>query len=530
MLDEGDISEVAMRLAAAGFKKKHSRDFSREDLKEAGLNSGVIKDLLNNQQRRAATVLPLNLTRIREEDLKLEAVVGEGTFSVVWRATWTRTFSVGSVQNEKVTVAVKVSKSASAESSREMLREVAVISGLPHQNILAILGVCDSTPPKVVYEYMTTDLSQQIAKKDMPRHFQLRVLRDVCAGACHLHAHGVIHRDLKPGNVLIREDQVKICDFGSSKDVQFTSQKMSMTGTFDYMAPEVLAKKPAGKPADVWAFGILMFECLTGDVPSSTELDKLTAQLRESQCLPQLIDIFAQCHVAAPEKRPTMANVYLQLQSLLMQDAQDSQRLKEELRIAEAQDLETYRAVWAQYAVLRHTPQLLAHVKELAASKPHSALQPSTVKNLESLLALADSAASRLHQHMCDLVESNGGTYIRALRKSEHRTSQKVEEEYKGDFRRMLDLERATGGFEDPEKFLQCVKKLNSKAKLIKLVRVKDRLNNPLDSGYRDVLLNVADPKTGFVGELQLNFTKIAQIKSQTHRFYEMTRVMVLGA
>ena len=62
----------------------------------------------------------------------------------------------------------------------------------------------------------------------------------------------------------------------------------------------------------------------------------------------------------------------------------------------------------------------------------------------------------------------------------------------------------------------------------MRVLRCKDRLNCPLASGYRDILLNVREEQSGFVAELQLNFHKIAQIKSQSHRFYELMRVMKL--
>jgi len=61
---------------------------------------------------------------------------------------------------------------------------------------------------------------------------------------------------------------------------------------------------------------------------------------------------------------------------------------------------------------------------------------------------------------------------------------------------------------------------------LLRVLRCKDRLNSPKSSGYRDILLNVCDVESGFVAELQLNFVKIAQINCQSHRFYELIRVM----
>jgi len=175
--------------------------------------------------------------------------------------------------------------------SDELARDLAVISGLPHQNILTLHGVCEPSNPssggqgvKIVYEFMSTDLSkllrnsQSQAAQDQLQVSQLlatplllRVLRDISAGLAHLHAHGVVHRDVKPANVLLRGEQhelVRLCDFGSSRDLQSSLQKMSVAGTLAYMAPEVLDESSSGKPIDVWSFGVLLFECVTGRVCS----------------------------------------------------------------------------------------------------------------------------------------------------------------------------------------------------------------------------------------------------------------------
>lgn len=121
------------------------------------------------------------------------------------------------------------------------------------------------------------------------------------------------------------------------------------------------------------------------------------------------------------------------------------------------------------------------------------------------------------------------------------RCVEKVMKEYGGDFSKLLDLERATGLFEQAEDMLRCLRRVqeepssslssssaSSSSSTMRVLRCKDRLNKPLDSGYRDILLNVCEVQSGFVAELQLNFHKIAQIKSQSHRFYELVRVMEL--
>jgi len=265
-------------------------------------------------------------------------------------------------------------------------RELDVITRLPHQNILTLHGVCE---PKgggqgqlmLVYELMSSNLAKLLqdaaaARKHNPNrhtepcsssspllatHVLLRVLRDVSAGLTHLHAHQVIHRDVKPANVLLRGELVKLCDFGSSKDFERT-MKQTVTGTVDYMAPELLDKKPANKSADVWSFGVLMFECVVGKVCGrSATKEELVAELLQAGCLPEIATLCAECHQQEPSKRPLMSSIHNRLQQLVMQDASDSQqRLKEDLKRAEIQDRNTYDETWKQYCGSQsHSLQLL---------------------------------------------------------------------------------------------------------------------------------------------------------------------------
>jgi len=162
---------------------------------------------------------------------------------------------------------------------------------------------------------------------------------------------------------------------------------------------------------------------------------------------------------------------------------------------------------------------------------------------MDELEQLASSRlCGRLHAHLKALVEDSGGTYLCAPRKSYERCVQKVKQEYLGDYSKLLDLERATGLFEQAEDMLRCLQNVrgehnsssfltsspSSSAISIRVLRCKDRVNKPLPSGYRDILINLCDVESGFVMELQLNFHKIAQIKSQSHRFYELIRIMDL--
>jgi len=92
-------------------------------------------------------------------------------------------------------------------------------------------------------------------------------------------------------------------------------------------------------------------------------MDELTQELSQAGCLPSLVELFVECHQKDPTKRPLMSAIHSRLQKLVMQDARDSQRLREELKRAQAQDRDTYESTWnASYANQPHLRELLDYV------------------------------------------------------------------------------------------------------------------------------------------------------------------------
>jgi len=223
-----------------------------------------------------------------------------------------------------------------------------------------------------------------------------------------------------------------------------------------------------------------------------------------------------------------MEAVANKLAKLLVQDAMDSDKLKAELNVALTQDRETYSEAWSFYEPrlegLSNSIVSFAHSFGGEVRQPFAA--PGSV---EQLKALAAQCSTSLHESLEHLVVSSGGTYQRGPEKTEHRIKQKVTSDYRGDYSRLLDVERGMGLFGKPQEFSTCLNEL-PKLPDIEIARVKDRLTVPLDSGYRDLLVNVRVKSSGFVAELQLTFTKVAEIKSQTHRLYELSRQMILSA
>ncbi|MBD3236639.1 MAG: protein kinase, partial [Candidatus Eisenbacteria bacterium] len=203
---------------------------------------------------------------------EIRAKLGEGGFGTVYHA-----FDRGPLQRD---VALKTIKSSAfgspgeqAEARAQFLYEASLAGRLSSEQIATIfdVGERDGTI------YMTQELvaGQDLrvvlgADRALPLRRVLAIMGQVCTGLAYAHAQGVIHRDIKPGNILVdAEDRVKITDFGLA---QLTGGRESETryplaGTPGYMAPEQLLGEPIDARADVFASGCVLYELLTGRAP-----------------------------------------------------------------------------------------------------------------------------------------------------------------------------------------------------------------------------------------------------------------------
>lgn len=160
-------------------------------------------------------------------------------------------------------------------------REAKTLAVLSHPNIAQIYGVEEIAAPggepamrALVMELLEgEDLSARINRGPIPVAEALEIARQIAAGLAAAHESGIIHRDLKPDNIKISEQgDVKVFDFGLAKfdpsadgfDGITVTGKGIIVGTASYMAPEQAKGKPVDKRVDVWAFGIVLFEMLTG--------------------------------------------------------------------------------------------------------------------------------------------------------------------------------------------------------------------------------------------------------------------------
>ena len=161
------------------------------------------------------------------------------------------------------------------------LREARSMAALSDPHIIQIfyIGTDEATSqPFFAMEYVEGDSLSAILKRDGKFSVDnaLKVLHQTAQGLATAHDHGVIHRDIKPGNLMLTQrGQVKVADFGIALATTDISKKLTSTGEFvgtpGYLSPEVCLGKPVDQRSDIFSLGIVLFEMLSGSIPFSDE-------------------------------------------------------------------------------------------------------------------------------------------------------------------------------------------------------------------------------------------------------------------
>jgi serine/threonine protein kinase len=253
IVDESDFGDSLMRKASALEARSSERELAR----------------------------PLPGDRMGGEDhARFEIVeeIGFGSMSVVYRAR--------DLLLERVVV-VKLPVDRRGLPREDVIalfyREARAVAGLHHENIIRIFDVgMWNESPFIVMEHIEGETLRALLDRGcLGWEAIANIMIQITAGLAHAHEHGVIHRDLKPGNVLVLPDgSIKIIDFGlacSSRDVRAgAAGALSRSGTPSYMAPEQWRGEPQDARTDIWAMGVMLVEMLTGRRPyESAEFEEL---------------------------------------------------------------------------------------------------------------------------------------------------------------------------------------------------------------------------------------------------------------
>lgn len=240
-------------------------------------------------------------------EIDVKEKLGGGTFATVFKGAWRGT-----------DVALKVVKQNM--DTHEFAVEMNVISRLHHPNVLQFLGACTArfSPQLIVMEYMPNG-TLEIANKRLHYPQKVSIVKDIARGLAYLHNRKpecIIHRDLKPNNILLSTSyKAKIADFGlsclrtvSNEMYQMTSE----TGTYRYMAPEVLTHKPYNAKVDIWSFGVVLFFMFQGtpheglstkEVINNVGINRHGVTFKVPAMSDEMKNIFVKCVLYDPYER-----------------------------------------------------------------------------------------------------------------------------------------------------------------------------------------------------------------------------------
>jgi tetratricopeptide (TPR) repeat protein len=266
----------------------------------------------------------MSMPAIQLGHYRLEAAIGHGGMGEVFRALDTRL---------NRTVAIKVMQQSSRDvgtSVARFLREARAASALNHPNIITIHDVGETAEGGhfIVQEFVEGRTLRSMLDDDLALETAIDIGSQVARALAAAHAAGIVHRDVKPENIMVRADgYVKVLDFGLARvDEAFVAEQATRTnlgtspgtllGTASYMSPEAAQADVAGPAADVFALGIVIYEMIAGQRPfvSGTSVGVLAAILsqepvplmRVQPSVPQALDDLVHRMLAkSPPRRPS---------------------------------------------------------------------------------------------------------------------------------------------------------------------------------------------------------------------------------
>jgi eukaryotic-like serine/threonine-protein kinase len=182
-------------------------------------------------------------------------------------------------------------RGASEEHKRRFIREARAASALDHPNICTVYEI-DETPDGALFIAMALcegeTLRDRIARGPLPVGEAVEIAEQIAAGLARAHGRGIVHRDVKPANVIVAPDgRVKLVDFGIAKlaDQSRLTRAGTTVGTAGYMSPEQLHGEEPDPRTDVWSLGVVIYEMVTGHSPfeAESETETVKAILRRAQ-------------------------------------------------------------------------------------------------------------------------------------------------------------------------------------------------------------------------------------------------------
>ena len=248
------------------------RGFSPRPLtpQQRAIGSAVASSMMAPRSPGGVTRAPHPSTWPQVEGYELKGFLGAGAFAQVFLAQ-----ELNAAGQPQRSCALKV---GDLHDRGRFQREVRALESVSHPNVIDFYGAgVIESPPQARFWIAMPNLSGltlgDLMRQGLDDEQKLLLSLQLLSGLEALHAGGVCHRDLKPENALISDDfELKLTDFGLSKDEgsgsghSLLTMQGEMIGTPAYMSPEQADGKPSGAEADVWSFGVLVFELFTGEL------------------------------------------------------------------------------------------------------------------------------------------------------------------------------------------------------------------------------------------------------------------------
>ncbi|XP_076883495.1 serine/threonine-protein kinase STY46-like [Bidens hawaiensis] len=251
---------------------------------------------------------------IDSRHLILDHKVASGSYGDLYKGTY---------RSQEVAIKILKTERVNTDLQKEFAQEVYILRKVRHKNVVQFIGACTKPPSLcIVTEYMSGGsvydyLHKQRGTFKLPT--LLKVSIDISMGMNYLHQNNIIHRDLKAANLLMDEHEVvKVADFGVARVKAQTGVMTAETGTYRWMAPEVIEHKPYDHKADVFSFGVVLWELLTGKLPYEylTPLQAAVGVVQKGlrptipkNTPPKLAELLEKCWQQDPSLRPDFTEI-----------------------------------------------------------------------------------------------------------------------------------------------------------------------------------------------------------------------------
>jgi len=328
---------------------------------------------------------------------RIERKLGQGGLGVVYAA-----------QDEKLhrRVAIKVlRRRADAQVSRRLLDEARHTAALSDSAIVTVFSVLDETdPPAIVMEFVEGfPLDRFAAQLNFEQ--KARLLREVARGLSVAHARGLVHRDLKPDNVIVGPDmRPRLLDFGLALSLEEAGrQGRGFEGTPLYASPEQALGKPLGPASDVFSFGSLMFKVLTGKAPFAGDSISQVLEAIASTAPPFLREVAVgvpedlqaiclACLAWNPADRPSAEQVALELGRFLVgEPVRLKPKLYDDLLRRTISEHENQAQLWESQAIISRDERDALEIihRRLLADEDHWIIDARRITPLQTILSAA---------------------------------------------------------------------------------------------------------------------------------------------